>query len=107
MAHSIKSMAASLSYDSVSELAHVLEDRLGVIRSAGRVSGGDELSLLFKGLEGLERMVETVRESGEPPPVDAALMAALAEPAELASAMLTSAAVVAADEAKKKVLRSM
>jgi len=79
MAHSIKSMAASLGYDSVSELAHVLEDRLGEIRSAGRISGADELSLLFKGLEGLECMVETVRESGEPPPADDALMAVLAE----------------------------
>lgn len=80
MAHSVKSMAASLGYDSVSELAHVLEDRLGEIRAAGCVSGGDELSLLFKGLEGLERMVEVVRDSGEPPPPDEALMAVLGEP---------------------------
>jgi two-component system chemotaxis sensor kinase CheA len=81
MAHSIKSMAASLGYDSVSELAHVMEDRLGVMRNAGRLSGAEELSLLFRGLEGLERMVAAVRESGEPPSPDESLMAALAEPA--------------------------
>ena len=38
MAHSIKSMAASLSYESVSELAHVLEDRMESIRTAGCIS---------------------------------------------------------------------
>jgi two-component system chemotaxis sensor kinase CheA len=75
MAHSIKSMAASLGYDSVSELSHKLEDCLGVIRSAGQVDGPKELDLLFKGLEGLEAMVVSVRDTGEPPPPNEALMA--------------------------------
>ena len=57
MAHSIKGMAASLEYGTVTELAHRLEDRMQAIRAAGRVPGGDELSLLFRGLAGLERMV--------------------------------------------------
>lgn len=93
MAHSIKSMAASLGHDSVSELAHRLEDRLGAIRSAGRVSGSEELSLLFRGLDGLEGMVAKVRESGEAPPVDSELMAALEDSASAAES-----------EPKKKVL---
>jgi two-component system chemotaxis sensor kinase CheA len=80
MAHSIKSMAASLGYDAVAELAHALEDRMETIRSAGRVSSAGELSLLFRGLEGLERMVGVVRETGEPPAADAALLSALGEP---------------------------
>lgn len=80
MAHSIKSMAASLGYDAVAELAHALEDRMETIRSAGRVSSQGELSLLFRGLEGLERMVGAVRDTGEPPSRDASLLAALAEP---------------------------
>ena len=79
MAHSIKSMAASLGYDSVSELAHALEDRMETIRSAGCVSSAAELTLLFRGLEGLERMVAAVRETGEPPGPDAGLLATLAE----------------------------
>jgi len=81
MAHSIKSMAASLGYDAVAELAHALEDRMEAIRRASRVSSDRELSLLFRGLEGLERMVGAVRETGEPPAPDAGLLAALAEPA--------------------------
>src|SRR5512145_1134904 len=86
MAHSIKSMAASLGYDPVAELAHALEDRMQGIRSAGCVSGPDELSLLFRGLDQLEQMVAGVRERGEPTPVDPALRAALSAPREVAAA---------------------
>jgi hypothetical protein len=35
---------------------------------------------LFRGLESLERMVAVVRDTGEPPPSDAALLAALDDP---------------------------
>jgi len=80
MAHSVKSMAASLGYDSISELAHRLEDRMQGIRSAGRVGSDGELALLFRGLEGLERMVEHVREHGDAPGPDTALIEALAAP---------------------------
>ena len=68
MAHSIKSMAASLGYESISGVAHRLEDRMEGIRTAARVGSPDELDLLVRGLEELEQMVEVVRESGEPPP---------------------------------------
>ena len=74
MAHSIKSMAASLGYDSITELAHALEDRMETVRSAGRVSGSEELQPLFHGLEGLEAMVGIVRETGEAPPPQADLV---------------------------------
>ena len=57
MAHSIKSMAASLEYESVAELAHALEDRMEGVRSRGRVECGPEMTALFRGLEGLEAMV--------------------------------------------------
>lgn len=77
MAHSIKSMAASLEYDSVTELAHALEDRMEHVRAAGRVENAAELRPLFAGLEGLEAMVAAVRESGEPPPPEPALAASI------------------------------
>ena len=77
MAHSIKSMAASLGYDSVMEVAHALEDRMEGARTLGRVEAADDLRLLFRGLEGLEQMVEVVRESGEAPPPRAELIAQL------------------------------
>ncbi len=77
MAHSIKGMAGSLGYDSITEVAHKLEDRMDTVRSAGRVGADDAIGLLFRGLDGLERMVEVVRDTGEPPPSDPVLAAAL------------------------------
>jgi two-component system chemotaxis sensor kinase CheA len=80
MAHSIKGMAGSLEYGAVTELAHRLEDRMQAIRAAGRVPGGEELSLLFRGLAGLERMVAIVRDTAQPPPAQPELVGALAAP---------------------------
>ena len=77
MAHSTKSMAASLGYEAISEIAHRLEDRMQVVRAAGRIEDPEDLPLLFRGLEALERMVEVVRETGEPPPPDPELAQAL------------------------------
>jgi two-component system chemotaxis sensor kinase CheA len=73
MAHSIKGMAGSLAYDSITEIAHKLEDRMDAYRSAGRVDVKEGIAILFRGLDGLERMVEVVRETGEPPPQDSEL----------------------------------
>ncbi|MBW2425418.1 MAG: Hpt domain-containing protein [Deltaproteobacteria bacterium] len=84
MAHSIKSMAASLGYDSVADLAHRMEDRMEGVRSAGRVRDADELALLFRGLETLESMVGAVAEDAPVPAADEALLAALAEEAPTA-----------------------
>jgi two-component system chemotaxis sensor kinase CheA len=83
MAHSIKSMAASLGFDSVAEVSHRLEDRMQEVRARGRIATDAELSLLFKGLEGLEQMVGAVRDTGEAPPADPGLMEALSQPAVL------------------------
>lgn len=80
MAHSIKGMAGSLEYGAVTELAHRLEDRMQTIRAAGRLPGGEELSLLFRGLSGLERMVAIVRETAQPPPAQPELVRALEAP---------------------------
>lgn len=82
MAHSIKSMAASLGYDPVSELSHRIEDRMEGVRTAGRVRDPEELGLLFRGLETLEAMVAAVADEQEIGPADAALLDTLtAEPA--------------------------
>jgi two-component system chemotaxis sensor kinase CheA len=78
MAHSIKGMAASLDYDSVTQVAHRLEDRMAVWRAQGRVDLPEGMRLLFRGLEGLERRVGVVRATGENPPADGALLAELA-----------------------------
>ncbi len=77
MAHSIKSMAASLGYDSISDVSHRLEDHMEKVRSRGCVSGPDEMMILFRGLEALERMVGIVRDTGEAPPTEPELLALL------------------------------
>jgi two-component system chemotaxis sensor kinase CheA len=76
MAHSIKGMAASLDYQGPTELAHKLEDLLAGQRAAGAVDPRAS-ALLFRALEGLERMVATLRATGEPPAADPALIAEL------------------------------
>jgi len=80
MAHSIKSMAASVGYDAVEQVAHALEDHMEGIRDNGRVPPGDSLSVLFRGLDGLEQMVEVVRETDEPPRPRPELVQMLSEP---------------------------
>jgi len=78
--HSMKGMGASLGYDAVSELAHRLEDRLGAWRKRGQIDDVEGVAVLFRGLESLERMVAFVRDTGEPPPPDVALLALLDDP---------------------------
>jgi len=70
MAHSIKGMASSLEYGKIAAAAHRLEDRMAVIRSAGKVAAGTELAELFAHLEGLESMVRVVRDTGAEPTDD-------------------------------------
>jgi two-component system chemotaxis sensor kinase CheA len=86
MAHSIKGMAATLEFDSITEIAHRLEDRMQAIRDAGCVPPGDELARLFRGLEGLEVMVAAVRDTGADPPANTELAADLASPIAEAAA---------------------
>ena len=78
MAHSIKSMAASLGYDPVADLSHRMEDRMEGVRTAGRVRDPEELALLFRCLETLEAMVTAVSNEEDLEPVDDALLAQLA-----------------------------
>jgi two-component system, chemotaxis family, sensor kinase CheA len=77
LVHSLKGMGASLGYDAVSDLAHRLEDRLGRWRARGGIDEAGGLPLLFRGLEGLERMVAAVRATGGAPPPEPEFLAAL------------------------------
>jgi len=97
-AHSIKGMAASLEYASITDVAHRLEDRMMAIRASGAAAPGDEMALLFRGLETLEAMVAVVRETGQAPPANFSPAAAFLE----AHAGLLATAP--ADVSKKKVL---
>jgi len=86
MAHSIKSMAASLGYDPVADLSHRMEDRMEGVRSAGRVRDPAELALLFRSLEALEAMVAAVSDEQELLPADEALLVELAAESPVAEA---------------------
>jgi two-component system chemotaxis sensor kinase CheA len=79
MAHSIKSMAASLGYDAVADLSHRMEDRMEGVRADGRVRSQEELALLFRCLEALERMVATVAKDEALPLADDELLALLSQ----------------------------
>jgi len=79
MAHSLKSMAASLGYDPIADLAHRMEDRMEGVRSDGRVRSDQELALLFKCLEALEAMVAAVANEQVPVAADEDLLRQLAE----------------------------
>ena len=103
MAHSIKSMAASVGYESVTELSHALEDRMEIIRTAGCVPAGDTLSVLFRGLEGLEQMVAIVSETGETPPERFDLIALLSESLETPPVLTPSREPEPADAAELDV----
>jgi two-component system chemotaxis sensor kinase CheA len=83
MAHGIKGMAASLEYAPITEVAHSLEDRMAAIRDAGGAQAGDEMALLFRGLETLEAMLGVVRETGESPPADFSMGVAFLEANEV------------------------
>jgi len=75
MTHSIKGMAASLEYLSVSTLAHKLEDWLEPLRRAGARPG--DLELIHEAVRALEGMVVQVSETGEAPPADESMLARL------------------------------
>jgi two-component system chemotaxis sensor kinase CheA len=92
MAHGIKGMAASLEYAPITEVAHRLEDRVSAIRGAGAVCTGDEMALLFRGLETLEAMVRAVRETGESPPADFPMAVAFFEANEALATVPTGEA---------------
>ncbi|MBW2542292.1 MAG: Hpt domain-containing protein [Deltaproteobacteria bacterium] len=105
MAHSIKGMAASLDYDSITQVSHGLEDRMQEIRREGSVADPDELALLFRGLDRLESMVNAIRSTGKMPPPDPDLAAVLTNraadpPAEVSPSALAASA--SAQEAAKK-----
>jgi chemotaxis protein histidine kinase CheA len=91
-------MAASLEYGSITEVSHCLEDRMSALRDGGSVGSGDEVALLFRGLEALEAMVAVVRDTGESPPSDFPVAVAFLQ----ANAALANAAPTAAP--KKKLL---
>lgn len=101
MAHSIKSMAASLGYEPIADLAHKMEDRMEGVRGAGRVRGPEELAVLFGALEALEAMVAAVADEREPAPAGEALLARLCREPESVSTAVAAGSEPQAAHPKK------
>ncbi len=79
MAHSIKGMAASLDYASVSTLAHRLEDWLEPLRRSAAVPPA-AFDVLYEVLRALEEMVGEIAANAQPPAPRDDLVAALGRP---------------------------
>ena len=77
LAHSLKSMAATVGHDSIAVFAHALEDRMQSIRATGGISGPDELPMLFRALSELEKMLRLIEVNGDAGSPDLAGMAKL------------------------------
>ena len=75
-AHSLKGMAASMSYRPMSELAHSMEDLFHAWRDGGRVPDRELIRLLQRTSDRLATQVDAIA-AGATPPTDADLLAAL------------------------------
>ncbi|MFD1640543.1 chemotaxis protein CheA [Halohasta litorea] len=64
-AHTLKGNGAAMGYDSVSDLAHEMEDLLDEIRSGEIEINPELMDLLFDGVDYLSAMVDDIAEEGE------------------------------------------
>ncbi|AEA47466.1 chemotaxis protein CheA [Archaeoglobus veneficus] len=66
IAHTLKGNSAAMGFESMSELAHAIEDLLDALRQ-GKTQLDDEImNLIFDGVDTLENMLGEVMESGQP-----------------------------------------
>ena len=105
-AHTLKGMSATMGFAKIAELTHEMEDVLDLVRKEQLKLNEDIMDTLFKCLDSLEQMVDSVGNGeaedvvdvtdlvaklssiskGTPPPVAAAPAAAASAPAEAAAA---------------------
>ncbi len=82
MAHSVKGMAAALSYEAVSDLAHKLEGWMEPLRGQEQVPEG-AIPLLFDIVRALETMIADVARTGGSPDPRPDLIRLLETPARV------------------------
>ncbi|MFH0925286.1 MAG: chemotaxis protein CheA [bacterium] len=60
-AHSLKGMAASMQYDEIADLSHLLEDALSKVRD-GKIKGNikELIELIFEGIDILQKQIEDI-----------------------------------------------
>ncbi|MFW6410044.1 MAG: chemotaxis protein CheW [Halanaerobiales bacterium] len=64
-AHSLKGMAATMGFDTLTELTHKLENLMDKVRSEELKADTELVDLLFAGIDLIERIVEQIGETGE------------------------------------------
>jgi len=65
IAHTLKGNSAAMGYDSLSELAHAVEDLLDALRLGKTKMDSQIMNLIFEGVDGIQVMLEEVFENGE------------------------------------------
>ncbi|MDR0653371.1 MAG: Hpt domain-containing protein, partial [Synergistaceae bacterium] len=61
VAHTFKGMAATMGFQSMAALTHAMEDVLGLVRSRNLLLTSDDVDILFKCLDTLTAMVDSIR----------------------------------------------
>jgi two-component system chemotaxis sensor kinase CheA len=62
VAHTFKGMAATMGFQPMAALTHAMEDVLGLVRSGNLILTSDDVDILFKCLDTLTAMVDSIRE---------------------------------------------
>ncbi len=69
-AHTLKGMAGTMGFTNMMGLTHAMEDRLDAARKGTRPLTENDMNLLFKGLDTLQEMADTIRGGGNDAHID-------------------------------------
>lgn len=64
VAHTFKGMSATMGFQQMAKLTHSMEDLLGLVRAGTLVLSSDDVDILFKCLDMLTSMVDSIRAGG-------------------------------------------
>jgi two-component system chemotaxis sensor kinase CheA len=64
VAHTFKGMSATMGFQTMATLTHSMEDLLGLVRSGTMLLTSDDVDVLFKCLDTLTAMVDSIRNGG-------------------------------------------
>ncbi|EHM09616.1 chemotaxis protein histidine kinase-like protein [Thermanaerovibrio velox DSM 12556] len=70
VAHTFKGMSATMGFEGMAGLTHAMEDLLGLARSGEHVLNSEDVDLLFKCLDAITAMVDSIRGGGSDKDVD-------------------------------------
>ena len=98
-AHTLKGMAGTMGFTNMMGLTHAMEDRLDAARKGTRPLTENDMNLLFKGLDTLQEMADTIRGGGNDAHIDVSDMVSQLRNEAPAPAAAQAPAQAAAQEA--------